>query len=35
VPVPARAIVKFKTGKEMKAAMLKLTPMQTPTKKAP
>jgi len=26
VPIPARAIVKFKAGKEMKAAVLKLTP---------
>ena len=33
VPIPARAMVKFKAGKEMKAAVLKLTPK--PTKKAP
>ena len=26
VPIPARAMVKFKAGKEMKAAVLKLTP---------
>ena len=26
VPIPARATVKFKAGKEMKAAVLKLTP---------
>jgi len=33
VPIPARAMVKFKAGKEMKAEVLKLTPK--PTKKAP
>jgi nucleoid DNA-binding protein len=33
VPIPARAMVKFKAGKEMKATVLKLTPK--PTKKAP
>ena len=33
VPVPARSMVKFKAGKEMKAEVLKLTPK--PTKKAP
>jgi nucleoid DNA-binding protein len=27
VPIPARATVKFKAGKEMKAAVLKLTPI--------
>jgi hypothetical protein len=26
VPIPARAAVKFKAGKEMKAEVLKLTP---------
>jgi len=26
VPIPARATVKFKAGKEMKAVVLKLTP---------
>ena len=31
VPIPARSMVKFKAGKEMKAEVLKLTP--TPTKK--
>jgi len=33
VPIPARAMVKFKAGKEMRAVVLKLTPK--PTKKAP
>jgi nucleoid DNA-binding protein len=33
VAIPARATVKFKAGKEMKAEVLKLTPK--PTKKAP
>ena len=33
VPIPARAMVKFKAGKEMRAEVLKLTPK--PTKKAP
>jgi len=33
VPIPARSMVKFKAGKEMKAEVLKLTPK--PTKKAP
>jgi nucleoid DNA-binding protein len=33
VPVPARATVKFKAGKEMRAEVLKLTP--NGTKKAP
>jgi nucleoid DNA-binding protein len=33
VPIPARSMVKFKAGKEMKATVLKLTP--PPTKKAP
>jgi nucleoid DNA-binding protein len=32
VPIPARAMVKFKAGKEMAAEVLKLTPK--PTKKA-
>jgi len=32
VPIPARAMVKFKAGKEMKAVVLKQTPM--PAKKA-
>ena len=31
VPIPARATVKFKAGKEMKAEVLKLTP-KTPKK---
>jgi len=26
VPIPARAVVKFKAGKEMRAEVLKLTP---------
>ena len=34
VPIPARSMVKFKAGKEMKAAVLKLTPKPT-KKKAP
>jgi len=33
VPIPARAMVKFKAGKEMKAGVLKLTPK--PKQKAP
>ena len=33
VQIPARSMVKFKAGKEMKAEVLKLTPK--PTKKAP
>jgi nucleoid DNA-binding protein len=33
VPIPARAVVKFKAGKEMRAVVLKLTPQ--PTKKVP
>jgi nucleoid DNA-binding protein len=33
VPIPARAMVKFKGVKEMKASVLKLTPMSV--KKAP
>ena len=33
VPIPARAMVKFKAGKEMRAEVLKLTPK--PTKKTP
>ena len=33
VPIPARSMVKFKAGKEMKAEVLKLSPK--PTKKAP
>jgi nucleoid DNA-binding protein len=32
VPIPARAMVKFKAGKEMRASVLKLTPK--PAKKA-
>ena len=35
VPIPARAIVKFKAGKEMKAAVLKLTPLGDPAPNAP
>ena len=34
VAIPARAMVKFKAGKEMKAEVLKLTP-KPKTKKAP
>jgi nucleoid DNA-binding protein len=33
VPIPARAMVKFKAGKEMKVAVLKLTPLSA--KKVP
>jgi nucleoid DNA-binding protein len=33
VPIPARAIVKFRAGKEMRKEVLKLTPRQT--EKAP
>ncbi len=29
VPIPARAMVKFKAGKEMRADVLKLTPSKT------
>ncbi|SRR6266705_159945 len=29
VPIPARVMVKFKAGKEMKESVLKLTPMST------
>ena len=32
VPIPARAIVKFKAGKEMRNAVLKLSPPATPAK---
>ena len=35
VPIPACAMVKFKAGKEMREAVLKLTPKPTKTKKAP
>jgi len=28
VPIPARAMVKFKAGKEMRADVLKLTPQK-------
>lgn len=35
VPIPARSMVKFKAGKEMKAEVLKLTPKPTLNKKAP
>ena len=31
VPIPARAIVKFKPGKEMREAVLKLTPSEGPS----
>ncbi len=31
VPIPARAMVKFKAGKEMRGDVLKLTPQKTPT----
>jgi len=34
VPIPARAVVKFKAGKEMRADVLKL-PAQTPAPPAP
>ena len=30
VPIPARAVVKFKAGKEMREAVLKLTPAAPP-----
>jgi nucleoid DNA-binding protein len=33
VPIPARSMVKFKAGKEMRAQVLKLTPK--PAKKTP
>ena len=29
VPIPARSMVKFKAGKEMRAEVLKLTPKRT------
>jgi nucleoid DNA-binding protein len=31
VPIPERAVVKFKPGKEMRAEVLKLSPKQTET----
>lgn len=31
VPIPQRAVVKFKAGKEMKAAVIKLSPPTAPT----
>src|SRR5262245_45127548 len=31
VPIPQRAVVKFKPGKEMREAVLKLTPKQVPS----
>ncbi len=31
VPIPARAMVKFKAGKEMRGDVLKLTPEQSPS----
>lgn len=34
VPIPQRAVVKFKPGKEMREAVLKLTPAQPVRKKA-
>lgn len=34
VPIPQRAVVKFKAGKEMKAAVLKLSPA-APSQKPP
>src|ERR1051325_3407819 len=34
VPIPARAVVKFKAGKEMRASVLKLSP-QSPTPALP
>ena len=33
VPIPQRAVVKFKAGKEMREAVLKLTPSPVPAKK--
>ncbi len=30
VPIPTRSVVKFKPGKEMRAAVLKLPPPETP-----
>lgn len=35
VPIPARAVVKFKAGKEMRDAVLKLSPPEPPTPAAP
>ena len=34
VPIPERAVVKFKPGKEMRAAVLKLSPKVPPTQSA-
>ncbi len=31
VPIPQRAVVKFKAGKEMREAVLKLTPQSVPS----
>jgi nucleoid DNA-binding protein len=33
VPIPQRAVVKFKAGKEMREAVIKLTPSAAPAKK--
>jgi len=35
VPIPARCVVKFKAGKEMKAAVLKLQPKAPPPPPTP
>ncbi len=35
VPIPPRAVVKFKPGKEMREAVLKLTPQQVAEANAP
>ena len=35
VPIPQRAVVKFKAGKEMKAAVLKLSPRLSAEKSPP
>ncbi len=35
VPIPPRAVVKFKPGKEMREAVLKLTPKGTPPSVTP
>ena len=33
VPIPQRAVVKFKAGKDMREAVLRLTPSESPVKK--
>jgi nucleoid DNA-binding protein len=35
VPIPQRAVVKFKAGKEMKASVFKLSPTANPKSKLP